>query len=145
MHHLTLLLLALALTACAAEPLPSSAPLPELLPLPAAVRARPGGPTFEVRPASRRGDLTPAVAVRFVLGHCGLLSPIDVDGSLWNPAGGDDGSGRPLNEDHIGELINSTTVSFTLLTSQAAQLDTPRGARILLIRNDGPGAYPACD
>lgn len=135
----------MALTACAAEPPPSSAPLPELLPLPAAVRARPGGPTFEVTPASRRGVLTPAMAMPFVLGHCGLLSPVDVDGSLWNPVGADDGNGGALSEDHIGELINSTTVSFTLLTPQAARLDTPRGARILLVRNDGPGGYSACD
>ena len=45
----------------------------------------------------------------YTLEHCGLISPIDVDGSLWDPVFGDDGHGGPLTEDQrvqIEEVTN---------------------------------------
>ena len=41
--------------------------------------------------------LDDAVAYRFGLGHCGLLSPVDVDGSFWDPIDGTPPSAAALD------------------------------------------------
>lgn len=38
-----------------------------------------------------------AVAHRFALGHCGLLSPIDLDSSFWDAIDGRTAAGLPLD------------------------------------------------
>ena len=85
------------------------------------------------------------VARDLTLGHCGLISPIDMDGSLWDPIGGHDGSGGGLTEDQQGELINASTVVVVLTDPDTAELRTPLGAVITLARHDGPRPYAMCD
>jgi hypothetical protein len=85
------------------------------------------------------------VATMLTLGHCGLGSPLDFDGSLWDPVGGHDGRGAPLNEQQVGELINATDVAVTLVDPRTAWLVTRSGAVILLARHAGPRNYFLCD
>jgi hypothetical protein len=80
----------------------------------------------------------------FNLGHCGLGSPIDVDGSLWDPVAGDDGSGGSLTDDQVGDLINGTPVVFVLVDHDTMLMSSEHGARILLTRHDGPRDYFLC-
>jgi hypothetical protein len=82
--------------------------------------------------------------VNLPLGHCGLGSPIDFDGGLWDPIAGDNGFGGALTEQQLGELANSTTVVVTLLDPNRAVLVTPRGAVVTLQRHPGPRAYLLC-
>ncbi len=100
MRALALLFLAVGvmLGACSADALPTeSAPSfagistsnPRDLPLNFESReeGRPGpngGTMFD--PIS--APIDDEVAYRFDLGHCGLLSPVDLDGSFWDPLDG---------------------------------------------------------
>ena len=95
-------------------------------------------------PRTSRGGLMPGVAYPYSLGHCGLGSPFDLDGSLWDPVTGHDGSGGPLTEAHEGELINATAGTVTLVTSDVAEFRTPSGAIVTLVRLPGERAYPLC-
>lgn len=85
------------------------------------------------------------VARNFPLGHCGLGTPIDIDGSLWDPVSGQKADGGPLTDDHIGELINSTPTTIVLTDANKMQMTTPLGAVIVLARHDGPRSYFLCD
>jgi hypothetical protein len=135
---------------------PTAAPTPaptaaatvgrESLPLPAAVSGIPGSdqPTVSLGPETPAGSVPVGEEQVFQLGHCGLGSPIDFDGSLWNPIAGDDGAGGPLTADQIGELINATTVSLLLTEPDVALIRTPLGAIITLERLPGERAYALC-
>ncbi len=83
-------------------------------------------------------------SVNYQLAHCGLMSPIDVDGSLWDPRTGHDGRGRALSEDQVTELINSTRGTFTLRAPDLAEFRTPRGAVVQLHRQS-ERAYGGCE
>src|SRR5687767_3020209 len=69
----------------ATQPPPSAPPVaPSLLPLPEGLSGIPGDDepaTAEVEPVSPRDELEIGVERNFALGHCGLISPIDIDGS----------------------------------------------------------------
>jgi len=137
---------------CAAPvPPPTAAPSPTATPtmrsLPANVAGipAPGDATATVESHSRSRELEIGVARNFQLGHCGLISPIDFDGSLWDPIGGHDGNGGPLTEAQMGELVNATPTVVELTDANAAQLLTPFGAVITLARHDGPRPYFLCD
>jgi hypothetical protein len=118
-----------------------------LLPLPARVAGipQPGTPTAVLQPRTQRGTIPPNVPQRFELGHCGLMSPIDFDGSLWDPIAGDDGAGGPLTDEHQGELINATRVALTLIEPDVVRLETPLGAVLTLARHPGARPYSLCD
>ena len=118
-----------------------------LRPLPANVAGipAPGDATAMVESHSRPGELEVGVARNFPLGHCGLMSPIDIDGALWDPIAAHDGSGGPLTDDQLGELINATPTVVELTDANTAELRTPLGAVITLARHDGPRAYLLCD
>jgi hypothetical protein len=98
-----------------------------------------------VEPITPAGSVPIGSPQNFQLGHCGLGSPIDFDGSLWDPVAGDDGAQGPLTQDQMGELINATAVVLTLADATRAQMVTPLGARILLERHLGPRPYHLCD
>ena len=85
------------------------------------------------------------VARNFPLGHCGLATPMDIDGSLWDPVSGQGPNGGPLTDDHIGELINATPTAIVLIDQNTMQMTTPLGALITLTRHDGPRHYFLCD
>ncbi len=125
---------------------PTPSPAASLLPLPVGVAGIPGaGDASVVLDAeTQRGAIQPGVGRPFQLGHCGLGSPIDFDGSLWNPVAGHDGEGGPLTEDQRGELINPTEVTLIVLTPDVAELHTPLGAVITVVRLAGSRAYYLC-
>jgi hypothetical protein len=78
------------------------------------------------------------------LRHCGLASPVDVDGSLWDPKSGHDGHGGPLTDDQVADVINEGPADFTLVEEGIARLVTEHGAVITLWRREGSRRYSAC-
>jgi hypothetical protein len=116
-------------------------PLPEGYPTDV---EEPGVPTATVAPATSPGAEL-GVRYPFALGHCGLDSPFDFDGSLWDPVGGLDPAGGAIDsEAELGELINATEGELILSSADEAQFRTAGGSVILLRRHDGPRAYPLC-
>ncbi len=137
-----------AVPATIAVPSPMPTPTPAPLPLPQNVSGipEPGNPnTAVVAPHTPRGELELGIARNFTLGHCGLMSPIDIDGSLWDPMSGHNGAGGPLTEGQTGELINATPTVVVLTDPNWIELRTPLGAVLVLTRHDGPRAYFLCD
>jgi hypothetical protein len=88
----------------------------------------------EVRPQSER---TNAPVIQLELGHCGLGSGIDVDGSFWDPVG-------PVNAEHP-DAINAARAAFTRVGLDAATLRTAGGLVVQLVRHAGPKHLPGCD
>lgn len=72
----------------------------------------------------------------FTLGHCGIFSGIDVDGSYWDPVG-------PISFD-TGEAVNETTGILSLTDPDHGQFQAPGGFSVQLIRHDGPKLLPFC-
>ena len=148
---LAIVLFSLLTITCASPtptPTPSPSPAPDLptLALEANISGIPSDnePVATVQSHTPPGSVPIGVQQSFILGHCGLGSPIDLDGALWDPVAGDDGSGGSLTEDQVGELINSTPVVLVLIDHETALFVTPLGARIVLKRHDGPRAYRLC-
>ena len=144
---LVLALLSLGiLAACGFTPQPASTVTPSSPPLPAALRdLEPGGG----EPAAAVTARSPHTAqlggtYAFALEHCGLMSPIDFDRSLWDVVGAEDGSGGELTDDQVGELVNQTSGRITLIAPDVARFQTPRGAVVTLVRHDGPKRYRLC-
>jgi hypothetical protein len=82
---------------------------------------------------------SPAVGSAVVeteLGHCGVGSGIDVDGSYWNPIG-------LVDSDH-NDFINSAPATFTLLTPNTARLETRDGLTLELVRHPGSKHLELC-
>ena len=75
-----------------AAPVASPAPAASssvTFPLPGIVAIIPPDiPTVSLEPESAPADIEVGVPVPFTLGHCGLLSPVDLDGSFWEPVSG---------------------------------------------------------
>ncbi len=143
-----LLLTALALTvvvaACGSEISRGDPTAPPPLPIPANLSGIPGATdvTALVEPHSPAGELREGdTRATFQLGHCGLSSPIDIDGSLWDPIS----SYGLLTGEHKGELINSTPTSVFLDDPDTLVMRTPAGALIVLQRHHGPRRYFLCD
>lgn len=82
------------------------------------------------------------------LGHCGLTSPIDFDGSLWEPIGMANEAGGPLTEAQQSDLINSARGMATFpdraTDPDRLVLRTDSGLLLLLARRLGPLEYPGC-
>jgi hypothetical protein len=149
-----LLAFMLSLVGCGSATVPTASPTgmpteppPVLLPLPAGLSGipRPGTPTVVIQPRTQRGTIVLGVAQPVELGHCGLVSPIDFDGSLWDPIAGDNGAGGALTDEHQGELINATRVTLTLIEPDVLRLETPLGAVLRLVRHSGARPYSLCD
>ena len=149
MRLCVLLALAVVAAACGSDiPTPAAAPTSvPLLPLPGNLGVIPGEDEFstEIAPHSRGGELEVGVARNFALDHCGLASPIDIDGSLWDAIGGHNGAGGPLTEDQVGDLINGTSTVVTLIDPNTLELVSVHGAVVTLTRHDGPRGYFGCD
>jgi hypothetical protein len=77
----------------------------------------------------------PAVAMS--LGHCGLMSPIDVDGSLWDPVGFVDGDDPAY--------LNASPGTLSLLGPALARFVADTGFIVGLARRVGPKSYSLCD
>ena len=152
MHPLRLLALTLTLccvAGCASEPSPTVTPDPALQfqPLPPGIAGfpGPGTPTALVASESQPGGWTLGQTRVIALGHCGLGSPLDFDGSLWDPLGGHDGQGGPITKQQVSDLINATPIAVVLIHPDQAIATSEHGASILLQRHAGPRRYALCD
>jgi len=144
-----LILLALVLAACSADETPSGfegVPISNPRDLPATgdfVVARPG-PNGGSLLDPLSGPIDEAVAYRLSLGHCGLLSPIDVDGSFWDPLDGTGPSGAELDLDSDGEMINATGGVIVVIGDEM-RFRTDSGSVVRFERHPGEKEYPGCD
>jgi len=95
--------------------------------------------------ATSSADAQPGLVVPIELGHCGLGSPFDFDGNLWDAVAGRDARGGPIDtSDEIGEFINPTSGEVLLLGSGQVQFRTPGGSIVLLTRHVGAKSYFLC-
>jgi hypothetical protein len=148
-----LMLAAVALIGCASQqqgPTPLDEPFgtpPPVLPLPANLTGIPTDEEFtaNIAPHTPAGELNVGESGNFQLGHCGLMSPIDIDGSLWDPIGYHLPNGGQLTDVQEGELINSTPTVVRLAAADTLELLTPSGMTVVLNRHDGPRDYFLCD
>jgi hypothetical protein len=86
-----------------------------------------------VNPASRPlGTLSS----RYQLGHCGIFSPIDVDGTFWDPVGF-------VDVDHA-DTVNSAAGVFTRTSPVSASLRTTGGLSVDLVRHQGVKQFRLC-
>ncbi len=99
-----------------------------------------GGTVFDPTSAA----VVEAVSYRFSLGHCGLLSPVDVDGSFWDTLDGTTAAGRPLDLEHDTEMINQTAGVIAVIGNEA-RFRTESGAVVRFNRHDGDREFPGCD
>jgi len=89
---------------------------------------------IELKPSSRRaGGFGP---FPFALQHCGLGSPIDFDGSFWDPVGTID-----MEAPEASNAIDGTLV---LTSSEGAHFSTATGFELDLVRHVGSKSYPGC-
>ena len=111
----------------------------------------PGGPFREGRigpdnqtifePVS--ADIEDGVAYRFTLGHCGLHSPVDIDGSFWDELDGVTANGQPLDLEMDGEMINATA-GVVVVIGDEARFRTESGSIIRFARHEGDKGFPGC-
>jgi hypothetical protein len=87
-----------------------------------------------VAPTSGRAG---AAEIPFSLGHCGLYSPIDVDGSFWDPVG-------PIDGQHPA-AINASDGRLRFTGPASAEFRTADGFVLALARRAGPKSYQLCD
>lgn len=132
---------ALVLAACAAEAAPGGfegvsttdpRDLPANPPFGAGTRGADGGTIFD--PVSEPID--EGVAYRFSLGHCGLFSPIDVDGSFWDSLDG--------TFETDGEMINATSGVIVVIGDEM-RFRTDSGSVVRFERHAGEKEFPGCD
>jgi hypothetical protein len=73
---------------------------------------------------------------RYTLGHCGIFSGIDLDGSWWDPVG-------PVSF-ASGEAINATAGTITLTDPDHGTFVAPGGLSLRLQRHPGVKFLPLC-
>jgi hypothetical protein len=122
------------------ESAPATFPLPEIIAV-----IPPDISTVSLEPESAPAVLEIGVPMPFTLGHCGLLSPVDLGGSFWQPVSGTDASGGPIEgDDEVVELISATSGVLTLTTPDEAVFTTALGSQIGLVRATGAVDYTLC-
>jgi hypothetical protein len=150
-RRLTAVAIVLVIGACSSPPAvtPAGVTWPVWEPareLPA-TGARPDG-----RPGTEGGTILRSASAaiasgtpyRFGLEHCGLLSPIDVDGSFWEPIDGVAPDGRPIDLAVDSEMINATT-GIIVVIGDEARFRTDSGSVIRLERAGVEMEFPGCD
>jgi hypothetical protein len=115
----------------------------ETFPLPDIVGDPSDLPTVSLDPESEPG-WTVGETRPFEFGHCGILSPVDVDGSLWQPVAGTDGQGGPIGDEGSGELVNATPGELTLTTLHTADFVSASGLSVQFMRAPGALDYFLC-
>ena len=83
------------------------------------------------------------VAYRFTLGHCGLHSPVDVDGSFWDAVAGLTAVGDPLDLDNDGEMINATS-GLIVVIGDELRFRTESGSVVRFSRHEGEKQFGMC-
>jgi hypothetical protein len=115
-------------------------------PAPEAVANRPvvarGESSITLLPISPSGAVI-GVAYGYDMPHCGISSPIDVDGSFW------DAVGVPPNSFEVGVPPNSVDFdgqagTFRLTSHITAEFRRRDGAVLQLVRHDGPKEFLIC-
>jgi hypothetical protein len=91
------------------------------------------GFTFTATPSSGPAGPGP---VSYSLGHCGLSSGIDVDGSFWDPVG-------QVDADH-SDAINAADGTFAFVGADRATFTTGGGWVVQLVRHQGAKGLPGC-
>lgn len=94
------------------------------------------GEAFGVVVAPTSPPVAMSGPAEFALGHCGLWSGIDFDGSWWDPVG-------PIGFDS-GEAINATAGVIVLLDPDHATFSSPGGLVVQLLRRPGERWLPFC-
>jgi hypothetical protein len=84
------------------------------------------------------------VAYRFDLGHCGLLSPVDLDGSFWDPLDGISSSGAELDLASDPEMINAAAGAIVVIGDEM-RFRTALGSVVRFERHEGEKEFPGCD
>ncbi len=115
--------------------------LPRLFPLPPGVVPA-GGSTRLAAETARTAEL--GKLYPYQLQHCGVGSPIDFDGSLWDVLGAQNGRDAEATEEQVGELINAGSGSMTLVDPDHALFRTSSGLILGLRRHDGPKMFQPC-
>ncbi len=92
-----------------------------------------GPSTITLLPISPAGAAIGVVYI-YNMPHCGILSPVDVDGSFWDPA----------------DLLNVMVVdgepgSFRLDSHTSATFTNRNGQELKLVRHVGPKAFAFCE
>ena len=106
------------------------------------VQAGDGRLEWDVWSVSAVGPMRPVsgpalgAIVALTLGHCGLDSPIDVDGSFWDPVGE-----IPADDALLGDAAGQ----FRRLGPTSAEFVTARGARVALQLHVGAASPAGCD
>jgi len=89
---------------------------------------------FEVKPLSARA---PGPGPHpFSLGHCGIWTPIDFDGSLWDPIGAIAAESSDATNGSDGLLVMTSPTTAVYTSTGGFHLD--------LMRHIGTGFYPGC-
>lgn len=159
------ILLMVVITGCAAAPVATPGPTsaPTARPVPSGSEAPSTPPDLFVGALPLPPDLPPphgdilvsaesepgmpiGTPMAFDLGHCGLYSPVDLDGSLWEPVGGVDSQGGPIDtDDEVGALINGTRGEAMLVARERLDWRAGReGVVVVFRRIEGSRGYPGC-
>jgi hypothetical protein len=118
------------------EPTDGSAPIEALVRSAGAdlvAEAEETGVYFGVEP--RSGPAAHDEPFAFTLGHCGIWSGIDADGSFWDPIGQIDRENPDTINSAVGIMAISSQESATLQTA---------GLRLELVRHQGLKYLPPC-
>jgi hypothetical protein len=87
--------------------------------------------------------LEDGIPYSFNLGHCGLHSPVDVDGSFWDPINGVMATGQPLDLQNDTEMINATAGVIVVIGDEA-RFRTETGSIVRFARHEGDKEFPGC-
>ena len=93
-----------------------------------------GPNTITLMPISPRGAIV-GVAYSYDMPHCGIASPIDIDGSFWDPL-------VPPADPTQFDMQSGT---FRLLSPNEAVFTILGGDRLELTRHAGAKAFGLCD
>jgi hypothetical protein len=132
---------AVALAACTATPslAPGTVAWGDRVPTPnpSAVAAQPvlarTPTTITLLPVSPRGAAL-GVPYRYEMPHCGLLSPVDIDGSFWDAA----------DPAHPTPHVDGTQGVFQLTTADLATYTADDGRSVELARHAGAKTFGFC-
>lgn len=104
---------------------------------PAAIANQPvvarGSSSITLMPISPSGA-TIGVAYRYDMPHCGINSPIDVDGSFWDAIG--------IASDSVD--FDGQPGTFRLVSANTAEFNRAGGQVLLLVRHEGPKEFRFC-
>ena len=133
MRAIALLTLACLIAAFSTTPTPSAAPSASAPVTSVNLVVTHGPDSVTLRPSSAPGR-TVGVAFDYEMPHCGINSPIDVDGSFWDA----------LNVRLDLVEFDGAVGSFRLVSKANAAFTRSDGRILNLVRHDGPKEFRLC-